>query len=295
MTSRMLRTALLGVLLCVQALPLDAQNVQKRYRVAACDWMMLKRQKLGVFALSKDIGANGVELDMGPLGKRILFENKLRDEAQATRFKHVADSLGIEVPSMAMSGFFAQNFITRDNYRDLISDCLQTARRFGSKVVFLPLGGSGHEWKHKGAQRDTLISRLRVAGTMAQAQGITIGIRTQLSAKDNIRLLKAVGSPAVKIYYNFQDAADNHRCIVKELKQLGKDRIIQIHASNTDSVNLREDPEIDLPKIKKTLDEMGWNGWLVVERSRDVTRVRDTRHNFGRNVAYIKEVFGITP
>ncbi len=295
MTSRMLRTALLGVLLCVQALPLDAQNVQKRYRVAACDWMMLKRQKLGVFALSKDIGANGVELDMGPLGKRILFENKLRDEAQAMKFKHVADSLGIEVPSMAMSGFFAQNFITRDNYRDLISDCLQTARRFGSKVVFLPLGGSGHEWKHKGAQRDTLISRLRVAGTMAQAQGITIGIRTQLSAKDNIRLLKAVGSPAVKIYYNFQDAADNHRCIVKELKQLGKDRIIQIHASNTDSVNLREDPEIDLPKIKKTLDEMGWNGWLVVERSRDVTRVRDTRHNFGRNVAYIKEVFGITP
>lgn len=295
MTSRMLRTALLGVLLCVQALPLDAQNVQKRYRVAACDWMMLKRQKLGVFALSKDIGANGVELDMGPLGKRILFENKLRDEAQASKFKHVADSLGIEVPSMAMSGFFAQNFITRDNYRDLISDCLQTARRFGSKVVFLPLGGSGHEWKHKGAQRDTLISRLRVAGTMAQAQGITIGIRTQLSAKDNIRLLKAVGSPAVKIYYNFQDAADNHRCIVKELKQLGKDRIIQIHASNTDSVNLREDPEIDLPKIKKTLDEMGWNGWLVVERSRDVTRVRDTRHNFGRNVAYIKEVFGITP
>ena len=217
------------------------------------------------------------------------------DEAQASKFKHVADSLGIEVPSMAMSGFFAQNFITRDNYRDLISDCLQTARCFGSKVVFLPLGGSGHEWKHKGAQRDTLISRLRVAGTMAQAQGITIGIRTQLSAKDNIRLLKAVGSPAVKIYYNFQDAADNHRCIVKELKQLGKDRIIQIHASNTDSVNLREDPEIDLPKIKKTLDEMGWNGWLVVERSRDVTRVRDTRHNFGRNVAYIKEVFGITP
>jgi sugar phosphate isomerase/epimerase len=289
----MLRTALLGVLLCVQALPLDAQNVQKRYRVAACDWMMLKRQKLGVFALSKDIGANGVELDMGPLGKRILFENKLRDEAQATRFKHVADSLGIEVPSIAMSGFFAQNFMSRDNYRDLVSDGLETARRFGSKVIFLPLGGSGHEWKQKGAQRDTLISRLRVAGTMAQAQGVTIGIRTQLPAKETIRLLKEIGSPAVKVYYNFQDAADNHRCIVKELKQLGKDRIIQIHASNTDSVNLREDPEIDLPKIKKTLDEMGWNGWLVVERSRDANRVRDVRYNFGRNVAYLKEVFGI--
>ena len=289
----MLRTALLGMLLCVQALPLDAQDVPVRYRVAACDWMMLKRQKLGAFALAKEIGADGVELDMGPLGKRVLFENKLRDEAQASKFKHVADSLGIEVPSIAMSGFFAQNFMSRDNYRDLVSDGLETARRFGSKVIFLPLGGSGHEWKQKGAPRDTLVSRLRVAGTMAQAQGVTIGIRTQLPAKETLRLLKDIGSPAVKVYYNFQDAADNHRCIVKELKQLGRDRIIQIHASNTDSVNLREDPEIDLPKIKKTLDEMGWNGWLVVERSRDANRVRDVRYNFGRNVAYLKEVFGI--
>lgn len=291
MISRMLKTALLGVVLCVQALPADAQNPSSRYRVAACDWMMLKRQKLGAFALAKDIGADGVELDMGPLGKRVLFDNKLRDGAQALKFKHVADSLGIEVPSIAMSGFFAQNFITRDNYYDLVSDCLETARRFGSKVIFLPLGGSGQEWKQKGSQRDTLVSRLRVAGTLAQAQGVTIGIRTQLPAKETVRLLKDIGSPAVKVYYNFQDAADNHRCIVKELKQLGKDRIVQIHASNTDSVNLREDPEIDLPKIKKTLDEMGWNGWLVVERSRDANHVRDVRYNFGHNVAYIKEVF----
>lgn len=291
MISRLFKTALLGVWLCVQALPADAQKVPSRYRVAACDWMMLKRQKLGAFALAKDIGADGVELDMGPLGKRVLFDNKLREEAQALKFKHVADSLGIEVPSIAMSGFFAQNFITRDNYYDLVSDCLETARRFGSKVIFLPLGGSGQEWKQKGSQRDTLVSRLRVAGTLAQAQGVTIGIRTQLPAKETVRLLKDIGSPAVKVYYNFQDAADNHRCIVKELKQLGKDRIVQIHASNTDSVNLREDPEIDLPKIKKTLDEMGWNGWLVVERSRDANHVRDVRYNFGHNVAYIKEVF----
>ena len=36
---------------------------------------------------------------------------------------------------------------------------------------------------------------------------------------------------------------------------------------------------------------MGWGGWLVVERSRDVRRVRDVKYNFSRNVAYIKEVF----
>ncbi|MDE6358264.1 MAG: sugar phosphate isomerase/epimerase, partial [Duncaniella sp.] len=67
--------------------------------------------------------------------------------------------------------------------------------------------------------------------------------------------------------------------------------ICQIHLSNTDGFNLREDPAVDLPAIKRILDKMGWSGWLVVERSRDKDRVRDVKHNFGRNVTYIKEVF----
>lgn len=95
----------------------------------------------------------------------------------------------------------------------------------------------------------------------------------------------------MKIYFNLQDALDAGRDPVKELKTLGKDNICQIHLSNTDGFNLREDPEVDLPAIKATLDKMGWSGWLVVERSRDKNHVRDTKRNFGNNVAYIKEVF----
>ncbi len=37
----------------------------QRYKIAACDWMMLKRQKLGEFKLSRDIGAYGVEMEIG--------------------------------------------------------------------------------------------------------------------------------------------------------------------------------------------------------------------------------------
>jgi hypothetical protein len=36
-----------------------------RYKVAACDWMLLKRQKLGAFQLSKDCGMDGVESTWG--------------------------------------------------------------------------------------------------------------------------------------------------------------------------------------------------------------------------------------
>ncbi|MBQ7420727.1 MAG: TIM barrel protein [Prevotella sp.] len=291
MTLRSARLLLFVALWYLYGVPVEAQESPKRYRIAACDWMMLKRQKLGVFALAHEIGADGVELDMGPLGKRLLFDNQLRDDQQAVKFLHKADSFGIEVPSIAMSGFFAQNFLTRDNYQDLIHDCIATMRRFRAKVAFLPLGGSGNEWKRDGAQRNQMIKRLRVAGEMMCAAGFTLGIRTQLTAKENIQLLKQIGCPAVKLYYNFQDAADAGRDIPKELKKLGRNRIVQIHASNTDSVNLREDSEIDLPCIKQTLDKIGWHGWLVVERSRDTSRIRDVKYNFERNVAYLKEVF----
>lgn len=271
------------LLTCAQASP--------RYRVAACDWMMLKRQKLGEFGLARQIGADGVELDMGPLGKRVLFENKMRDAREAARFRRTADSLGVAVPSVAMSGFFAQSFIKRANYMDLVADCISTMRVFGARVAFLPLGGSGRDWQQGGAEYDTLVARLHRAGELAARNGVVIGIRTQLDARANIRLLNKVKSRGVKIYYNFQDAADNHRDICRELRKLGRKRICQIHASNTDSVNLRHDPEIDMPAVRRTLDRMGWTGWLVVERSRDVNHVRDVKFNFGNNVAYLKEIF----
>lgn len=39
---------------------------------------------------------------------------------------------------------------------------------------------------------------------MAQETGVTIAIETALDAKGEVALLKEIGSPAIKIYFNFQ-------------------------------------------------------------------------------------------
>ncbi len=288
--SKVRKRLILGVLAVLTVWP-SCMLAQPQYRVAACDWMMLKRQKLGEFQLAKDIHADGVEVDMGPLGKRVLFENKLREPHFQQLFRRTADSLGVAVPSIAMSGFFAQSFLKRENYKDLIEDCLKTMDVFGAKVAFLPLGGSGHEWKQAGEEHKEMVRRLHEVGEMAQAAGKVIGIRTQLDARANIKLLDEVNSEGIKIYYNLQDAVDQGLDPSKELKLLGRDRIAQIHASLTDSVTLDKDPRIDMLKIKKALDKMKWSGWLVVERSRNAKDVRNVRGNFGTNVAYLKEIF----
>ena len=263
---------------------------QQNFRIAACDWMMLKRQKLGEFQLAKDIHADGIEMDMGPLGNRPQFDNKLRDPHFQELFPRTADSLGIEVPSVAMSGFFAQSLLKRENYRELVQDCLNTMKHMKSQVAFLPLGGCGKEWMTDPVLRAELIHRLHTIGEMAKREGKVIGIRTGLDAKESKRMLKEIHSDGIKIYYNLQDAVDSHRDVCKELKVLGKDRICQIHASLTDSVTLDKDPRINMPQVVKTLNQIGWRGWLVVERSRDASRVRDVRYNYGTNINYLREI-----
>lgn len=284
------RCLVIGAFMVLTALQ-NGVSAQQHYRVAACDWMMLKRQKLGEFQLAHDIGADGVEVDMGPLGKREKFDNKLRDPHFQQLFRRTADSLGIAVPSIAMSGFFAQSLLARDNYKELVSDCLNTMDAMGADIAFLPLGGSGQEWKESGEAHDKMVLRLHEIGEMALQRNKVVAIRTALDARANLLLLKAVNSQGIKIYYNLQDAVDQGLDVYKDLKKLGAKHIAQIHASLTDSVTLDQDPRIDMHQVKCVLDKMKWRGWLVVERSRNAQDVRNVRGNFGTNVAYLKKIF----
>lgn len=269
----------------------QANTLSHRYKVAACDWMMLKRQKLGEFKLSHEIGADGVEMDMGGLGKRDTFDNKLHQVYFQELFKKTAAEYQIEVPSIAMSGFYGQSFLKHRNYRVLIDDCIKTMQVMGAKIAYLPLGGCGNDWKTDDEQRHRLVSRLHVAGEMAHSEGLVIGIRTGLSAKEDIKLLEQINSEGIQIYFSVQEALDNKRDLYKELKTLGRKRICQIHISETDGVTLPHSKNIDMHRVKEQLDKMGWSGWLVVERSRDAGDVRNVKKNFGMNIRYLKEVF----
>jgi len=268
----------------------------QQYKVGVCDWMILKRQKLGEFDLARQIGSDGIEMDMGGLGERELFDNKMRDDKEAQHFKSVADSLGIEIGAIAMSGFYAQDLTKRDNYMALVADCFDTMDKMGgAKVAFLPLGGCGNDWPTNKVKRSEIVNRLHRIGEAAKARGMRVGIDTPLDAKGNLRLLKEIKSEGIAIFYKWQTIVENGWDVVKDIKQLGARNICAIHASNTDRVWLRNDSTLDVPQIKKALDEMGWSGWLFVERSRDVKMVRNVKMNYSANVFYLKEIFNSNP
>lgn len=269
----------------------SAQSSKKqRYKVAVCDWMILKRQKLGSFALAAEIKADGIELDMGGLGNRPTFDSKLGNPVERQKFLDKSKETGVGISSIAMSGFYAQSFAKRDSITLMINDCVKAMKDMKVKTAYLPLGTQCDLTKNP-ELRPIVIERLKWAGKQVGKIGGVIAIETSLNATEERKLLEEIDSKYIKSSFNFANAVDNGRDISSELKILGKKYLAQIHASNTDNVWLENDKAIDMPKIKKTLDEMKWSGWLIVERSRDVTQVHNVKVNYGANVAYLKRIF----
>src|SRR5512141_3237277 len=120
---------ILALLVIVFSSSAMAQNIdlsKQRYKVAVIDLMILKRQKLGAFQLTKDIGADGVEVDMGGLGNRPTFDNQLLIDSVRQHFLNKAKELHLEIPSLGMTGYYAQSFCQREQFIQSIRDCITT-------------------------------------------------------------------------------------------------------------------------------------------------------------------------
>lgn len=270
--------------------PAFASNAAPRYKIAVIDLMILKRQKLSAFQLTKDIGADGVEIDMGGLGDRETFDSKLADPLNRKEFLDKAKALNLEICSLAMTGFYAQSFATRPTYEKMVGDCIVTMQEMGVKIGFLPLGVNGDLVKNP-ELRPAIVARLKVVGAMAKKAGVIIGIETALPAKDELQLLIDIDAKSIQSYFNFSNPLKQGRDLISELKILGRKHICQIHCTDEDGVWLQDNTRLDMHKVKEALDEMKWKGWLVIERSRAVKQPKSVKENFGANTAYLKSVF----
>lgn len=96
-----------------------------------------------------------------------------------------------------------------------------------------------------------------------------------------------MGSPTVQVYY---DVANMEHCgydVCKGIRQLGRDRICQIHAKEDES--LLGKGKVDFLKVKQALDDIQWSGWLVIESATESGKTLEECYQLNQH--YLRSVF----
>ena len=125
----------------------------------------------------------------------------------------------------------------------------------------------------------------------AERYGVVVGLEDWISAEDNIKLIDAIGSDHVAVYYDAHNIVPRVKDIYVEPKMLGR-RIHQIHVKNAEMLLSTPGGRLNWPRMAQEFYDIGYRGWYVLETgspSKDI--VADTR----ANIEYVKKTFRMPP
>ena len=255
-------------------------------RVGMTDWNLGKRGDVTKVALARQIGLDGIQVSLTfPTdGSPHLREPKTQAE-----FKQAALENGIQICSLAIGspGKARLPLHTNPAAAILLVEAIEVARNIGTNNILLPILGDSHINMKSEAEVNTFVAMMREVARYAEQAGVVVALEDWISAEDNIRLLDAIGSDFVGVYYDARNIKSRLKVDpYDEPKRLGK-RIHQIHVKNGEKF-MRETDILDWPRLAQAYFDIGYRGWYVLETgspSNDL--VADTR----ANLEYVRKTF----
>ena len=108
--------------------------------------------------------------------------------------------------------------------------------------------------------------------------------------------LDEVGSAAVRAFYNPGTGLQAKFDVYKDIKDLGKDRVCALHLEQGSVPpetfeHLLGEGLIDFPKLKATLLDIDWAGWMFIARSRKQGREKKVEENMTHNSKFLHDLF----
>jgi sugar phosphate isomerase/epimerase len=260
-------------------------------RVGMTDWNLGQRGDITKIALAREIGLDGIQVSV-----QYPTDGKtptLRDEKTQEAFKRAALDNGVQICSLAIGnpGKARMPMHTNPAFAVLLVEAVEIAHNLGTNNILLPILGDSHIDMTNQAQVDTFVTTMKEVARYAEKYGVVVGLEDWISAEDNIRLLDAIGSDYVAVYYDAHNIVPRVKDIYAEPKLLGK-RISQIHVKNANMLMSGQGGRLDWPRMAKEFYDIGFRGWYVLETgspSKDI--VADTR----ANIEYVKKTFRMPP
>jgi L-ribulose-5-phosphate 3-epimerase len=262
-------------------------------RVGMTDWNLGQRGDITRIALAREIGLDGIQVSLQfPTDAKT---PTLRDTATQAAFRRAALENGIQICSLAIGspGRSRLPLHTNPAAAILLIEAVEVARNLGTNNILLPILGDSHIDMTNQSQVDTFVAMMKEVARYAEKYDVVVAVEDWISAEDNIKLLDAIGSDHVAVYYdahNIVGRAKNVIDIYAEPKKLGK-RIHQIHVKNAEMLLSAQGGRLDWARMAQEFYDIGYRGWYVLETSSPTNIVADTR----ANIEYVKKTFRMPP
>jgi L-ribulose-5-phosphate 3-epimerase len=260
-------------------------------RVGMTDWNLGQRGDITKVALAREIGLDGIQVSV-----QYPTDGKtptVRDEKTQEAFRRAALDNGIQICSLAIGnpGKSRLPMHTNPAFAILLVEAVEIAHNLGTNNILLPILGDSHIDMANQAQVDGFVGMMKEVARYAERYGVVVGLEDWISAEDNIKLLDAIGSDYVAVYYDAHNIVPRVKDIYVEPKMLGK-RINQIHVKNANMLLSTPGGKIEWPRMSQEFYDIGYRGWYVLETgspTKDI--VADTR----ANIEYVKKTFRMPP
>jgi sugar phosphate isomerase/epimerase len=260
-------------------------------RVGMTDWNLGQRGDITKIALAREIGLDGIQVSV-----QYPTDGKaptLRDRKTQEAFRRAALENGIQICSLAIGnpGKARLPMHTNPAFAILLTEAVEIAHNIGTNNILLPVLGDSHIDMANQAQVDSFVTMMKEVARYGERYGVVVALEDWLSAEDNIKIVDAVGSDYVAVYYDPHNIVPRVKDIYAEPKMLNK-RIHQVHVKNANMLLSEPGGRLEWPRMAQELYDVGFRGWYVLETSsptKDV--VADTR----ANIEYVRKTFRIPP
>ncbi|MBD2702533.1 sugar phosphate isomerase/epimerase [Spirosoma sp. BT702] len=234
------------------------ESAENRFKIGACDWSIAPAGDINSFAIAKQIGLDGVQVSLNTKNDH----EHLRKPEMQQQVKAAAAQSGVAIGGLAIGLLNDIPYKSDPRTEQWVQDSVDVAQGLGVKAILLAFFNNNDLRKDKKGTQ-VVIDRLKAVAPKAEKAGVTLGIESWLSAPELVAILDAVGSPAVKVYYDVCNSTVRRYNIFDEIRSLGKGRICEIHLK--ENGHLLGQGEVDLKKVRQVLDEIDYSGWLQIE------------------------------
>ena len=249
-----------GSLLLADAVTLFGAETPSRtsWKIAICDWDVRATGRINSFAVARELGFEGVQVSYVPDG-----QDSLANKANRQKFLQAAKEAGAGIASFCIGVMNDRPLATTPEAAGWVEDCLNAMVEMNVDQVLIPFFGNADITEHD-AHLPLVIEKIKRLAPIAEKNKKILAIESYLSAEANLKLLDAIGSGAVKVYYDVRNSKNKNYDIFREIEVLGKNKLIsQIHFKE-DCCRLGEG-DINFSKVCETLEKIDYNGWVVVE------------------------------